>query len=187
MLIAKVKKESNIVEYILYMYQIEDIIRSFKFDLDAIDRAIVAKYDQPLEVKEEIKDWYADLIKEMKTQGVEVKGHLESLNEVVSGLQVLHKSLLTTFQDQEYKELYDQAKPAIQDLMHKSDGSLVGKEIAVTLNGLYGLLVLRLKKQPIAAGTEQAMGQISKMMAHLAHQYNQMKMGKLQFPEEQNN
>ena len=36
MLIAAKKKEENIAEYILYMYQIEDIIRSFQFDIERI-------------------------------------------------------------------------------------------------------------------------------------------------------
>ena len=34
MLIAQKKKKENIAEYILYLFQIEDIVRSFKFNLD---------------------------------------------------------------------------------------------------------------------------------------------------------
>ncbi|MEQ8907626.1 MAG: DUF4924 family protein [Vicingaceae bacterium] len=187
MLIARVKKETNIVEYVLYMYQIEDIIRSFQFDFKAIERSIISQYDQKDEVKLEIKQWYASLIQQMKEQGIEKDGHLAFLNETVKGLQVLHKSLLTAFQDDEYKKLYDAAKPALEDLMRKSEDKLKGDEMAAALNGLYGLLVLRLKKQKIAAETEQAMGDISKLMARLAQQYNEMKMGKLRFPDEQNN
>ena len=36
MLIAQKKKKENIAEYILYLFQIEDIVRSFKFDVDEI-------------------------------------------------------------------------------------------------------------------------------------------------------
>lgn len=187
MLIARVKKETNIVEYVLYMYQIEDIIRSFQFDLEKIDRAIVQQYDQNDKVKAEIKAWYADLIDKMEVQGIQKNGHLEELNEIVNGLNVLHRSLLTTFQDKEYQSLYEQAANVLNDLKQKSDPILKANEIAVCINGLYGLLVLRLKKQPIAEGTKMAMEHISKLMAKLAHQYNQMKMGKLRFPEELNN
>jgi len=36
MLIAQQKLKENIAEYILYMYQIEDVIRAYKFDLERI-------------------------------------------------------------------------------------------------------------------------------------------------------
>ena len=36
MQIAEQKKKSNIAEYILYMYQVEDVIRGYNFDLDRI-------------------------------------------------------------------------------------------------------------------------------------------------------
>ncbi len=36
MLIAQKKIHENIAEYILYMYQIEDVIRSYEFDLERI-------------------------------------------------------------------------------------------------------------------------------------------------------
>tara|TARA_B100001109_G_C18862875_1_gene475034 strand:- start:1262 stop:1825 length:564 start_codon:yes stop_codon:yes gene_type:complete len=187
MLIARVKKETNIVEYILYMYQIEDIIRSFKFDIKAIEHSIISQYDQPIEVKKEIKAWYSDLIQQMKEQGIDKNGHLAELNDIAQGLQVLHKSLLTAFQDKEYQKLYDEAKEPLADLQRKTQAELKGNEIAVALNGLYGLLVLRLKRENVAAGTEDAMKVISNLMARLAFQYNEMKMGKLRFPEEKSN
>ena len=36
MLVAQQKLKENIAEYILYMYQIEDVIRAYQFDLDSI-------------------------------------------------------------------------------------------------------------------------------------------------------
>jgi len=47
MLISREKRRSNIVEYLLYMYQIEDIIRSFQFDITQIDANVVQRFDQP--------------------------------------------------------------------------------------------------------------------------------------------
>ncbi len=187
MLVANVKKESNIVEYVIYMYQIEDLIRSFNFNLDKIDREIVQKYEQTLKVKEQIKIWYSDLIKKMKEEGIQEKGHLKELDEIVEGLEVLHQSLLNTFQLEEYKDLYGKAQSSIEELRSKSDVKIRPSEIALSINGLYGLLVLRLKKQPITDETQLALNKISAMMGNLAFQYNQMKMGKLRFPEAQKN
>ena len=36
MIIAQQKLKENIAEYVLYMYQIEDVVRAYHFDLEAI-------------------------------------------------------------------------------------------------------------------------------------------------------
>ena len=179
MLIAKLKKETNIIEYVLYMFQIEDIIRSLKFNLELIYQHIVQQLEQSDEVKLQIKRWYAGLIEQMKSQGIEKAGHLESLKETISGLNVLHTTLLTTIQDKKYQEMYEEVKTAMQELVKRSGSRGTNNEIEIALNGLYGLLVLRLKKENVGAETAEEMAKISTMLAHLNYQYFQMKMGKL--------
>ena len=76
MLIAEEKKKTNIAEYILYMWQIEDIIRSSKFDLEQINTNIISKFDAPSEVKYDMKLWYRNLIEQMMKEGISEKGHL---------------------------------------------------------------------------------------------------------------
>ena len=36
MLIAQAKKEENVIEYILYMFQLQDLIRGFRFEEESI-------------------------------------------------------------------------------------------------------------------------------------------------------
>ena len=36
MLVAQQKLQENIAEYILYMYQIEDVVRAYNFDIEEI-------------------------------------------------------------------------------------------------------------------------------------------------------
>lgn len=187
MLIAKLKKETNIVEYLIYMFQIEDIIRSFNFDLNKIDEAVVQKFEQPKKVKDQIRAWYEQLIKDMQTQGIEQTGHLEELKSTMQGLDILHQTLLTTIQDKQYQELFETAKPALADLVRKSGGKHHDNEVEIALNGIYGLLVLRLKQQRVASSTEEELGKVSAMLARLAHQYQQMKMGKLSLSQEKFN
>lgn len=187
MLIAKLKKETNIVEYLIYMFQIEDIIRSFDFDMEKIDTAIVQKFDQSEEVKVQIKKWYQELVNDMRSEGIEKTGHLKELKSIIKGLDVLHQTLLTTIQDQNYQELYESAKSALAELVRKSGGKTHDSEIEIALNGIYGLLVLRLRQQPVAASTEEELSKVSALLARLAHQYQQMKMGKLSLSEEKFN
>ncbi len=47
MLIAREKRKTNIAEYILYMWEIEDLIRANGFDIDKIDRNIIRRFVQP--------------------------------------------------------------------------------------------------------------------------------------------
>jgi hypothetical protein len=51
MLLAQQKQKENIAEYIIYMYQMEDIVRAFQFDLDKLVQFIIhpaVKNDQEL-------------------------------------------------------------------------------------------------------------------------------------------
>ncbi|MDD7726011.1 MAG: DUF4924 family protein, partial [Bacteroidales bacterium] len=44
MLIAQKKRKENIVEYILYMWNVEDLIRANGLDMSQIDKNIIDKY-----------------------------------------------------------------------------------------------------------------------------------------------
>ena len=61
------KEKENIAEYLLYMWQVEDLIRANDFDMDSIRRTVVDRYDQPDDVKEEIAKWYEELIEMMRS------------------------------------------------------------------------------------------------------------------------
>lgn len=187
MLIAKERRKSNIVEYILYMYQIEDIIRSFQFDLDRIDEQVVQKYDQSENIKQQIKDWYKELIRQMEQESIHRKGHLNQLKELISELQSLHQQMLTTIQDKEYIKVYDQARPILKDLTLKVGSQELSNEVDVALHGLYGLLMLRLKKQTVTEETQSAMKKVSDFLALLAFYYHQRESGQFEFSRERQN
>ncbi len=45
MIVAREKRESNIVEYILYMWQVEDLIRAYQFDIESIKTNVIPQYN----------------------------------------------------------------------------------------------------------------------------------------------
>ena len=55
MIIASQKKKENIAEYLLYMWQIEDIIRAYGLDIGKIQKHIINSYDLPEEQKKSKK------------------------------------------------------------------------------------------------------------------------------------
>jgi len=186
MLIAQEKEKTNIAEYILYMWQIEDIIRSNNFDLTQINDVVITKFNASTEVKFAIKFWYQNLIEQLMKENLTAKGHLSFTFKHLNELNNLHNSLLTTIQDIKYQETYLAAKDNINNFIIRSGGE-AHNEIHACLNGLYGFLLLKLKGVEISAATKEAMNSFSKLVAVLVDRYNKLKMGKLEFPKEKSN
>ena len=171
MIIARQQRRKNIAEYILYMWQVEDIIRAYGFDMQLIESNIVNRYDQPEKVKAEIRQWYADLIEMMRLERIEKTGHLQIVKNSVFDLFDLHLRLLDDF-DKVYIALYRRAEPYIRELEIKQ-GGIVKNEIEVCLNALYGKLLLKLRQKEITPDTQEALDNISKMLAYLAKRYHE--------------
>ena len=79
MLVAKQKRKENIAEYILYLYQIEDLIRAFQGDINLIQEKLIVRYQTDEKTSAEITDWYNNLVKMMEKEGIEEKGHEGSI------------------------------------------------------------------------------------------------------------
>ncbi len=182
MLIANIKKENNIAEYILYMWQIEALIRSYNFNIYELEEAVISNYGVSGTEQQEIYNWYKQLIAEMKFQNIKKTGHLNSLKEIISELVMLHNMLVNLFKDEQYLLLYGQALPNIDALLAKS-GTTKISEIEVCLNGLFGKLSLKIQKKEISEDTEKAIESFSKLIAFLTAKYHEMKAGKFVLPD----
>ncbi|MDY6801946.1 MAG: DUF4924 family protein [Bacteroidota bacterium] len=179
MIIAKAKKRENIAEYVLYMWQIEDLIRAYNFDIEKISKNIIDKFEQPQPVKNEIKNWYEGLIDLFKEEGIEKTGHLQFVQNTVNELNELHLKLLKSPDHLDYIDSYNQARDGIIELTNKSKGN-VENEIEACFNGLYGILVLRLQQKTISPSTAEAMGQISKLIALLSRKFKLYEEGNIE-------
>lgn len=178
MLIAKKLKEENIAEYLLYMWQIEDIIRANKLNIDIIDKQIISGFEQPQNVKNEIREWYENLIDMMRREDVVEKGHLIVNKNVISELTELHNRLLKSAQETEYTEAYYKTLPFIVELRSKTQDKNT-PELETCLAALYGFLLMRLQKKDISGETQSALSQISSFLRLLSLKYKEYKTGKL--------
>lgn len=61
MYIASQKRKENIAEYLLYMWQIEDIIRANGMDLDKIKSNVIDKFTLSAEQYKEMSEWCESL------------------------------------------------------------------------------------------------------------------------------
>lgn len=180
MLIARKKKEENIAEYVLYMWQLEDLIRAYSFDIEKINSEIICRFNEPLHIKKEIKLWYNSLIEAMQAEGITEKGHLMQLNAVVQDLSNLNIALLQKKDEEKYNEVFNDALPNISEIVKKSNGA-IKNEIEACFVGLYALLLMRLKKQAISEATEHAMKSFSTLLALLSYKYNKFEKGEIEF------
>lgn len=179
MRISQQKYQENIAEYILYMYQITDIIRANDLDISKIQKTVIAEA-----VEDEDYDaytiWYEDLIKKIKQQKIQKTGVLAELTEIQMELFYLHNTLLAVLKDEKYKEYYSKAEDAIQDFQRKSNAPNLNV-IDVCFNALYFNLLMNLKGMDISEGTKEAFDSIRIIVAYLAKEYKDMRESKGKF------
>ncbi|MBU3658618.1 MAG: DUF4924 family protein [Flavobacteriales bacterium] len=180
MLIALQKQKENIAEYLLYMFQIEEIIRTFQLDLDKIMTQFVEPSIPNVSYLNQYREWYADLIKQMKVRGLEKEGHTETVNEVIMELVYLHNTLLTIVNDEKYKTLVEHAAEYLKEFKGKANMNQ-RNDVEVLLHAMYMKLQLKMRKQEISAETEEAMDKLRIQLAYLAREYGRMKSGNWSF------
>jgi hypothetical protein len=170
MIIAKQKKQENLAEYILYMWQIEDLLRAYYFNMSEIRAHLINAYKVDDETHKEIIEWYQGLIQQMKDEGIQEKGHLQSVINQMNDLDDFHLDLLKKEDETVYHEVYDLAKSNIE-LFRKKSKLPSAHDVEVCLNALYSLLMLRLQKRSITKETENAMISFSNLLGLLSQKY----------------
>ncbi|MCH5247206.1 MAG: DUF4924 family protein [Muribaculaceae bacterium] len=178
MIIASQKRKENISEYLLYMWQIEDIIRANSLDIEKIKKQVIDPYPISDQQKKEMTEWYESLIEMMRREGVVEKGHLQINKNVLASMVELHQSLLQDPKHSDYNAEFYRTLPYIVELRAKAGEEKPG-EIEACFNALYGMLLLRLKGQNISAETQNAIKQISKFLALLTKFYHLDEKGEL--------
>lgn len=182
MIIASQKRKDNIAEYLLYMWQIEDIIRANGLDIDRIERNVIDKFQLSDAQRRDMREWYESLIDMMRREEVTEHGHLQINKNTLSQLVDLHQTLLKDPRFPQYTELFYKTLPYIVELRAKS-GDVKPGEIETCFNALYGMLLMRLQGKEITSDTAAAISQISKFIATLSHDFHLDEEDKL-FPHD---
>ena len=169
MFIAKSIREKSVVEYLLYMWQMEDLIRAYGCSLTRIRREYIDRFDYTDQQKDEEEDWFGDLIRMMNQEGKREKGHL-AINEVLlQDLGDLHVRLLQSTRFPYYSAEYYRVLPFIVELRQKGDKEI--GEVETCLNALYGVMLLRMRQKPISPDTAHAIKAITTFLGMLSDYY----------------
>ena len=183
MFISKELRKKNIAEYLLYMWQVEDLLRAYDMSSSKIEAALVTPYNLPEEGAKELLEWYENLAEMMRIEGVKESGHLQINKNVIINLTDLHARLLKSPKVPFYSAAYYKALPFIVEFRAKSDGKEKG-EIENCFDALYMLWLMKLQKREINKETADATGEISKFISMLSLYYKEEEEGKLNLDSE---
>lgn len=179
MLIAQQKRKENIAEYILYLYQVEELIRAFKFDLNLIEERLVAAYKVDEKTSDEIKNWYSNLVIMMDKEGIREKGHLQFLTNLINDLNDFHLRLMETGVDKKYVQNFQLIAGLLTEL--KGKNPTAQNDIQLALDTVYGFLLLKLKKTKVSDGTADAVKRLSEWLGGLSKRYKDFETGEFSF------
>jgi len=180
--IAHKLKRENICEYLLYMWQVEDLIRAFDLNIDAINKHIIAPYPVSDDERKSLYSWYESLIEMMRLENVQAEGHLQLNKNIIIELDEFHSLFIRSGKDAGYNAKFYHVLPSITQLRKQSDAVL--SDIELCFNFQYGIMMLRMKKVAITPETLQVQTEISKFMVLLAKNYQLYKSGELDLDEE---
>ncbi|WP_340110781.1 DUF4924 family protein [Maribellus mangrovi] len=179
MLIAKQKRKENLAEYILYLYQIEDLIRAFKLDMELIEQRLVNSYDADDKTKAEITDWYANLVLMMEREQIREKGHLQFIDNLKNDLNDFHMKLMETKQDGVYVQTFQAVAGLLTELRQKNPQAKNDVDLGIT--SIYGFLLLKMQKKTVTDATTDAIRRISQWLSALSKIYRDFETGEFSF------
>lgn len=180
MYIAQNKRKENIAEYILYLWQLEDLLRAMQFSPEAVFSTLIKPRGLDRTREQELLEWYMGVADLLRKEGKEEHGHLEHTLHLIGDMDELHKALLELPAGRRYRELWAPLSvelPALRKALGKEDIS----DIELCMRALYAVMLYRIKGQGEArqAYISDVMEVISPVIALLADIYRQVELGEL--------
>lgn len=180
MLIAREKRKTNIAEYILYIWQLEDLLRALDFDLDKIGSALVAQFQVDEDTRIDLFAYYKNMVLMMQKEQVTQSGHIRAIRHLTDDLNRFHLKLLGSAKDPQYRVLFQFAKPVIDEFRLKSN-DVDAHDVSIALQAMYSVMLLKLQQKKVSDGTRQATAHVGKLLAHLAARYKQFEEDEFEF------
>ena len=184
MFVSRELRKKNIAEYLLYMWQVEDLLRANELSMEKIQNSLITPYSLPQEQSRELYEWYANLVEMMRLEDVKDNGHLQINKNVIIMLVDLHLRLLKSPKVPFYSAAYYKALPFIVEFRNKSNGR-EKNEIENCFDALYMVWMMRLQKRQVSEQTLEATAEISKFISMLSLYYSEEEAGRLDLESEE--
>lgn len=179
MYIAQKKRKENIAEYILYLWQLEDLLRALQFSPEAIYSQLVAKSALDDASRQQVFFWYMDIVNLLRQEGKESSGHLEHTLHLIADLNDLHERLLVLPAGEKYRKVFAALAPEMPALRVKLGKTNVS-DIELCFRALYAVVLYRIKgDKSHEEGIRNVIDLISPVIAELASVYRQVERGEI--------
>lgn len=183
MLIALQKRRENIAEYILYLWQVEDLLRALQFSPEAIYSTLVARIEGADEQqKENIFNWYMQIVELLRKEGKEAQGHIDHTLHLVNDLHNLHLQLMKLPVGEHYRATYARLAaelPRLRTIMDNDDMS----DTELCFRALYAAMLYRIKGSGERA-IEDTLAVISPAIGELAAIHGKVERGEINLFED---
>ena len=177
--IAKAKRRENIAEYILYLWQLEDLLRALQFSPEAIFSTLVApRRDIAEEQKHVFLLWYLDLANLLRQEGKEEKGHLEHTLHLIRDLHDLHLQLLKLPAGEHYRRTYARLEPELPRLRAVLGNPGIS-DTELCFRALYAAMLYRIRGEGGQQAVADTVEYISPAIAELASMYGKVERGEI--------
>lgn len=174
MFLAKKIKEESEVGYILYMWQVEDLIRAYDFDTERIEKEYLLKFRLEGEALQQEIRWWNDMVEMMRQENVVQSGHLQIAKGTLALLSDKHMELLADSKEIVYNALYYKTLPYIVELRSKGNNK-EKNELELCLEVLYGVMLLRMQQREVTQQTQQAHDNVAALLTLLNQKYKEEK------------
>ncbi|MBR7103299.1 MAG: DUF4924 family protein [Tidjanibacter sp.] len=184
MFVAQQKRKENIAEYILYLWQLEDLLRALQFSPEAIWSHLVEPSGRSELEKQQLLIWYTELGNLLKSEGKTEGGHLDHTLHLIGDLQGFHYRLMEIPEGAQYKAAFETLKeelPRLRIVLAKDGVS----DMELCFRALYGVMLYRMKGDTERSeALADVVGTISPVIALLADAYRKAERGEISLYQE---
>ena len=176
MLIALQKRKENIAEYILYLWQLEDLLRALQFSPEAIYSQFVAPRNLTEESQNILLMWYMDIVNLLREEEKESSGHLNHTLHLIADMHNLHLQLMELPVGAHYRKTFARLEPYLPTLR-----TVLGKNISDTelcFRALYAAMLYRIKGGENSAIAD-TIEYISPVIGELTAIYHKVESGEI--------
>lgn len=177
--IAQSKRKENIAEYILYIWQLEDLLRAMQFSPEAVYSQLVAPRELPDEQKLVFLQWYMEIADLLRKEGKEQSGHLQHTLHLIADMHNLHLQLMRNPVGEHYRATFARLAPELPRLraMLRSDEM---SDTEIGFRALYAAMLYRIKGDTRrAAAIGDTIELVSPVVGELAAMYGRVERGEI--------
>lgn len=179
--IAQKKRKENIAEYILYLWQLEDLLRAVQFSPEAIYSALIKPRELKVEEQQTLLAWYMDIAQLLAEEKKEEKGHLTHTLHLIRDLHDMHLRLLNIPEGMAYRAKFALLEPHLATLrtIYKESKA---SDTELCFRALYATMLYRIKGEgdQVVADTLEV---VSPVIATLADFYHKVERGEIALDE----